>query len=105
MDSKAWGHVMRLAYYIPPTSEVLLLAQPSSKLAETLKASLTNDSTHVSNVLWLDSARPIWSPASTPIERQQVEQVLLPQFNLVKTQVVTGTMILDQFTVKLYTRS
>ncbi|HEY9596072.1 MAG TPA: glycosyltransferase family 39 protein, partial [Cyanophyceae cyanobacterium] len=32
MNSQAWGHVLRLAYYVPPTSSVQLLAQQPTKL-------------------------------------------------------------------------
>lgn len=103
MNSRAWGHVMRLAYYIPADAPVRLLAAPANELAETLQQALIADQSP--QVLWLDSARPVWSPASTDIERQQVEEVLTPTFQLVKTRQLTGTMQLDQFTAQLYRRS
>ncbi len=103
MNSQAWGHVMRLAYYIPPTAPVALLAQESADLPAALQNALVGD--RYTRVLWLESARPIWSPASTPAEKQQIEQILQKQFKLVKTEPLSGTMKSDEFVAKLYTQS
>lgn len=103
MNSKAWGHVMRLAYYIPPTTPVQLLAQESADLPAALQTTLSGD--RYAQVLWLESARPIWSPASTPTEKQQIEQVLQKQFKLMKTEALSGTMKSDEFVAKLYTQN
>ncbi|MBE9010227.1 glycosyltransferase family 39 protein [Pseudanabaenaceae cyanobacterium LEGE 13415] len=100
MDSKAWGHVNRLAYYIPSTRRVDLLAQPASELATHLKAALTQS--NYRRVIWLESAAPVWSPPATAVERQQIQQVLEERFSIAKTQSLSGTMSLDEFHLNLY---
>lgn len=109
MNSKAWGHVMRLAYYISPKTPVMLLAEHPVDLATSLEKVLQNKTQQYSRILWLDSANPVWSRLKTPAdvakEQQKTQQVLSQQFQLNKTQTLTGTMNLDNFTVKLYTRS
>jgi hypothetical protein len=105
LDSQAWGHVMRLAYYIPPTSSVWLLAQPSAKLAPALDKTLLSQPKPYQRILWLDSAEPLWSTPSTVSQRQQVRQILERQFQLIKTLHLSGTMDLDRFSVKFYQRS
>jgi uncharacterized membrane protein len=109
MNTKAWGHVMRLAYYIPPQSPVMLLAENPANLATTLAKVLQDDANKYPQLLWLDSSEPLWSRLETTAEvereRQKVEQVLSPQFQLTATQDLSGTMKLDKFTVRLYKRS
>nr|WP_290227419.1 glycosyltransferase family 39 protein [Trichocoleus desertorum] len=128
MNSQAWGHVMRLAYYVPPEAPVTLLAIKSSDLALSLEKVLEGQSTSeksckefstsrlASNclasipvlydrVLWLESAKPVWSPSTTEAEKQQVQKVLDQQYRQTQTQHLTGTMLLDDLTVRLYTRS
>lgn len=100
MDSKAWGHVNRLAYYIPSTSRVDLLAQPASELATRLKATL--DKTSYQRVIWLESADPVWSLPATTVERQRIQQVLEERFSIAKVQFLQGTMSLDEFQLNLY---
>lgn len=100
MDTQAWGHVNRLAYYIPPQSRVDLLAQPAAKLGTALKTVLTN--APYRRVLWLESAAPIWSPAATEQDRQKIQQTLAERFTIAKTQSLSGTMSLDEFQIKLY---
>ena len=105
MNSGAWGHVLRLAYYLPPTSPVMLLAKKSSQLAPALEKTLSSEPTQYQRLLWLDSAAPVWSPPSTEAQKQQVQQVLKSQFQLEKTQQLSGTMKFDQFSAYLYQRS
>jgi uncharacterized membrane protein len=105
MNSGAWGHVLRLAYYIPPTSPVMLLAKKSSQLAPALEKTLSSEPTQYQRLLWLDSAGPVWSPPSTEAQKQQVQQVLKGQFQLEKTEQLSGTMEFDQFSAYLYQRS
>ena len=108
MNSKAWGHVLRLAYYIPPTASVMLLAQEPANLASSLAKVLLDDSQYP-RILWLDSANTVWSRLQTEteieMEKRRIQQVLSAQFQLTLTQQLSGTMDLDQFTIKLYTRS
>ncbi|HEY9604104.1 MAG TPA: hypothetical protein V6C85_20995, partial [Allocoleopsis sp.] len=101
---QAWGHVLRLAYYIPPTSSVWLLAQPSAKLAPALDKTLLSQPKAYQRVLWLESAEPVWSTPSTTSQHQQVRQILDGQFQAIETQHLSGTMDLDRFNVKFYQR-
>lgn len=105
MNSKAWGHVLRLAYYIPPTAPVMLLAQEPAKLASSLEKVLSGDSQYP-RLLWLDSANPVWSGLKTETEveteKRRIQQVLSARFRLTKTQQLSGTMNVDQFTINFY---
>ncbi len=102
MNSKAWGHVMRLAYYIPPTMPVMLLAKPAPELASGLEKTLADKSTEYEQILWVDSHAPIWSQATTETEKQAITRVLASQFQLEGTWQLSGTMNSDEFTVQLY---
>lgn len=109
MNSKAWGHVLRLAYYIPPSAPVQLLAQSPADLAPSLEKVLKNENTPYSRVVWLDSADPVWSRLKTEAEKEtekrRMQQVLQAGYQLTKQQPLSGTMDLDKFTVSLYNRS
>ncbi|AFY76869.1 putative membrane protein [Pleurocapsa sp. PCC 7327] len=105
MNSTAWGHVLRLAYYLPPTSSVMLLARPSDELAPVLQKTLVPDRDRYQRILWLDSARPVWGESSTTEEKNQLRQVLDGQFQLKKTQQLFGTRELDHFNLSLYERN
>ncbi|OKH22033.1 hypothetical protein NIES593_13950 [Hydrococcus rivularis NIES-593] len=105
MNSTAWGHVLRLAYYLPPTSSVMLLARPSDELAPVLQKTLAPDRDRYQRILWLDSARPVWGESSTTEEKKQLRQVLDGQFQLKKTQQLFGTWELDRFNLSLYERN
>ncbi len=102
MNSKAWGHVMRLAYYIPPTMPVMLLAAPAPELAIDLEKTLAEKSTAYEQVLWVDSHAPIWSQPTTETEKQAIRKVLASEFQLEETWQLSGTMNSDEFTVQLY---
>jgi uncharacterized membrane protein len=102
MNSPAWGHVLRLAYYLPPQSPVMLLAQKSGNLAPSLEKTLASQPEAYSRVLWLDSARPVWGKPSTGEESNQVKQVLDHHYQLKQTQHLSGTWELDNFTLRLY---
>jgi uncharacterized membrane protein len=102
MNSHAWGHVLRLAYYLPSDSPVMLLAQPSAKLADALANTLITESESYQQVLWLECDRPVWGKPSTAEEQQQIAEVLEPQFQLIQQQRLLGTWELDHFTASLY---
>ena len=104
MNSNAWGHVLRLAYYLPSESSVMLLAQNSAKLADALDRTLTTPSPPYQYILWLDSDRPVWGSPATEMEKKQVEQTLVPQFKLIEKERLVGTWELDNFTASLYQR-
>jgi uncharacterized membrane protein len=106
MNSKAWGHVLRLAYYLPPQSSVMLLSQHPAQIAANLEQVLQQESTKYSRIIWLDSFDPLWSrlksEAEVETEKQKVKQVLSSDFQLQQTQNIVGTMSLDQFQVSVY---
>jgi uncharacterized membrane protein len=109
MNSKAWGHVLRLAYYTSPKVPVMLLAEHPANLATSLEKVLQNEPQKYSSVLWLESENPVWSKLKTPaeIEREhdKIQQILSKQFQIKHNQNITGTMNLDNFTVNVYNRS
>lgn len=110
MNSLAWGHVLRLAYYLPTTAPVELLAQHPAELDTTLEKFLQGaDGAKFPRLIWLDSANPVWGRLKTDAEKEtergQVQKVLDAKFKLIDRQQLSGTMSLDQFTVNLYTRS
>jgi len=109
MNSQAWGHVLRLAYYIPPDFPVTLLAQSPAKLAPALEINLNTQTGNFPRVLWLDSGDPVWSEPETEAEKltfqQNIQTALMPKYKLVKTQNLLGTMDIDQFTVHIYQQS
>ncbi|MBD2626331.1 glycosyltransferase family 39 protein [Trichormus variabilis] len=109
MNSKAWGHVMRVAYYIPSSYPVMLLSQTPLGLATSLEKVLKEEPAKYPRVVWLDSGNPLWSKLKTEaeveIQKQKIEQVLSSKFKLEKTRNLSGTMPLDDFTAKLYTLS
>ncbi|MBD2566877.1 glycosyltransferase family 39 protein [Anabaena lutea] len=109
MNSKAWGHVMRVAYYIPSSYPVMLLSQTPLGLATSLETVLKEEPAKYSRVVWLDSGNPLWSKLKTEaeveIQKQKIEQVLSSKFKLENTRNLSGTMTLDDFTAKLYTLS
>ncbi|HIK04396.1 MAG TPA: glycosyltransferase family 39 protein [Trichormus sp. M33_DOE_039] len=109
MNSKAWGHVMRLAYYIPPEANVMLLAQHPKKLADALEKVLNDENKKYDRVVWLDSGNPLWSRLKTTAEittaQEKIQQVLAQKFSLQQSRNLKGTMDLDDFNIKLYIRS
>ncbi|ABA20401.1 conserved hypothetical protein [Trichormus variabilis ATCC 29413] len=109
MNSKAWGHVLRLAYYAPSKTPVMLLAEHPADLATSLEKVLKNETQQYPRILWLESANPVWSKLKTSAqietEHQKMQEILSKQFQLTKTQNLTGTMDLDSFTLKVYNRS
>ena len=108
MNSQAWGHVLRLAYYLPPEAPVALLAQKTVNLAPTLEETITEPTNPYYRLIWLDSARPVWS-APTEAQKlryqQETQKVLDSRYQLEKIQPLVGTMELDKFTAYIYKRS
>jgi uncharacterized membrane protein len=105
LNSQAWGHINRLAYYVPDHLSVSLLAQPSANLATALEKTLTLNDYPYQRVLWLESGTPLWSPPTTDAERQQVEKILSDRFQFIQANDLSGTMKLDRFNLKLYKRA
>jgi uncharacterized membrane protein len=109
MSSKAWGHVLRLAYYVTPDAPVSLLAEKPEQLAATLDKTLTDTTSAYERILWLNPERAVWGEPKTEVEKQQfdqaVQQVLQAHYKLTNTESLTGTMDLDRFMLSLYTQS
>ncbi|MEB3828246.1 glycosyltransferase family 39 protein [Phormidium sp. CCY1219] len=111
MNSRAWGHVLRLAYYVPPTANVDLLARDPADLAPALEKVLNADNSPYSRILWLDAEKSVWSPNATPAQNQQVERLLDEAFCQTlssclssETLQLSGTMELDEFNLQIYSR-
>lgn len=102
MNSRAWGHLMRLAYYIPPEIPVQVLAVEAAQLTPSLTKVLSQNQLPYQQIVWLDMKRPIWSPATTEDEKKAVQNLLQARFHLQKTQSLRGTMTLDDFMLYLY---
>ncbi|HEY9641109.1 MAG TPA: glycosyltransferase family 39 protein [Coleofasciculaceae cyanobacterium] len=108
MNSKAWGHILRLAYYVDPKTSVSLLAEHPNQFAPALDKTLAS-ATAYDRIFWLDPKRAVWGEPKTEVEKQQLTQaaqdVLQSRYKLVSTEILAGTMDLDQFTLSLYKRS
>ncbi len=101
MSARARGHILRLAYYVDVGEPVALLAQAAPKLIPALAAVAEQ----YPRIIWLDSAKPVFSdPPAMEQENQQIRQILASDFQLIETQELRGTMPLDHFTMRLYTR-
>lgn len=102
MNSQAWGHVLRLAYYLPTDAPLSLLAQNSDKLTPNLETTLAKQSNKYQRIFWLDSQRPVWGEPSTEEQKQQIQKILEKQYQLEESQFLSGTWELDNFDVKVY---
>lgn len=109
MGTKAWGHVLRLAYYVDPHASVDLLATKPVDLADSLQKSLTENAKRYSQVLWLEPADAVWAEPKTNQEKQAIHQTVQDTLNhhyqFVKQTTLKGTMALDEFTLSLYSSS
>jgi uncharacterized membrane protein len=105
MNSKAWGHVLRLAYYTDSKMPVKLLAAAPAELVPALQQVLATD-TSFDRLLWLDPERAVWGEPKTDAERQQIhqdiQQALQTRYQLLSTESLAGTMDLDRFNLSLY---
>ena len=102
LNSQAWGHVNRLAYYISPEAKVSLLAQPAPKLAESFGPIVEKTYAQYGRVLVLESQTPLWSPPTTPEQRQKIVTSLASHFKLTAQKSLSGTMDLDRFELSVY---
>ncbi|HAC65999.1 MAG TPA: hypothetical protein DCF68_21315 [Cyanothece sp. UBA12306] len=102
LNSQAWGHVLRLAYYLPDQIPLSLLAQNSEILANNLEKTLINQPQKYQRLLWLDSQRPVWGKPSTEEQKKQIQEILNKHFELERSQFLFGTWELDNFDLKVY---
>ena len=108
MNSKAWGHVLRLVYYFPDDTPVKLLATDPAMLPAALESVLTDPNETYDQILWLESARPVWK-APTDAEarkiRQDIDQLLSAEYQPVEHQDLVGTMELDRYSLDVYKKT
>ena len=108
MNSKAWGHVLRLVYYFPGDTSVRLLATDPAMLPAALERVLVEWDEKYDQILWLEAARPVWK-APTPTEatkiRDQVNRLLANQYQSADHRELVGTMALDRFSLDVYKKS
>jgi uncharacterized membrane protein len=108
MNSKAWGHVNRVAYYIPAEYPVMLLSHHPADLATNLEKVLKEDPNKYARIIWLNSGNPLWAKLKTEAEikaeEEKIQQILSSGFKLQETRNLSGTFTLDEFTASLYTR-
>lgn len=106
MNSKAWGHVNRLAYYIPPEYPVMLLSHHPADLAPNLEKVLAEEPNKYSRIIWLNSGDPLWARLKTEEEvkreEEKIKQILSSNYKLQETRNLSGTFRLDDFTAMLY---
>ena len=103
MNSKAWGHVLRVAYYLP-TDNVSLLAGTPSRLGTSL-APILRDRTY-SRLIWLQSDDTVWSRPKTEADKleyaKNIEAAIPPDYQLIQTQELSGNMSIDKFNARVY---
>jgi uncharacterized membrane protein len=106
MNSNAWGHVLRLAYYTPADLPVSLIAQKPADLASKLKQQIEEKSIAYPRLIWIDLENPVWSKPKTENEKLQlqvqIQQAIESKYRLVNSQNLSGTMSLDNFTANIY---
>ncbi|MEM9264947.1 MAG: glycosyltransferase family 39 protein [Cyanobacteria bacterium P01_F01_bin.13] len=108
MNSKAWGHVLRLVYYFPDNTPVKLLATDPAMLPDALEDALSGSDKTYEQIVWLEAARPVWkAPTDTGAEeiRQDISQLLSAEYQLMKHQDLVGTMELDRFSLDIYKKT
>ena len=101
MNSSAWGHVLRLAYYHPNPSSVDLLAINSKKLIPQVDK-LLSSSPQYEQIVWLDSEKPVWGKPSSKSELSQLDTIFDKTYQLSQTKHLKGTWVLDNFQLNLY---
>ncbi len=108
MNSKAWGHVLRLAYYLNDAQDTEILASDPADVTESLEAALAKKD--YGRVLWLRSEYPLWGLPKSPVEAAaftaETEALLQTRYPLPGgapvTQNLRGTMNLDRFALQVY---
>ncbi|MEO1622680.1 MAG: hypothetical protein AAFU53_16810, partial [Cyanobacteria bacterium J06632_3] len=111
MNTRAWGHVLRLVYYVermyPKGAgfDVDLLATDPADVADALSPAL--EEKDYRTVLWMKADYPLWSAPDTREELEslnaEAESILQAQFGEVrKVRSLQGTMKLDYFELQSY---
>ncbi|MGC1310580.1 MAG: glycosyltransferase family 39 protein [Phormidesmis sp.] len=104
INSRAWGHVLRLAYYLSDNPDTEVLAANPDDVTNALKAALA--AKDYRQVLWLKAEKPLWGEPETAAEADALsantEAFLRQQRPFVGGQTLQGTMDLDQFELQIY---
>lgn len=107
MNSRAWGHVTRLAYYLDGAANPEVLATAPAETTAALAAAL--DQKSYARILWLQSNFPLWDAPETQAEvsslAKETDRLLDSQYRLTQQQSLRGTMNLDSFELSVYERS
>ena len=107
MNSRAWGHVLRLAYYLGDRPDTNILATDPADVASSLETAI--EAGNYAQVLWLRAEYPLWgkpeSEAQAQAFAQDVEKLLQANYRLSEQQALSGTMNLDMFNLQVYQNS
>lgn len=106
MNSRAWGHVNRLVYYLDEVANPDLLTAKPAEVTTVLSTALENK--NYDRVLWLSANYPLWDAPEDEDELAQLvsetNQLLQSQYSLMSEQSLRGTMNLDSFELQVYQR-
>ncbi|MEN8446042.1 MAG: glycosyltransferase family 39 protein [Cyanobacteria bacterium J06555_13] len=110
MNSRAWGNVLRLVYYLDDgwAEGTDVLATDPANVADALKAAL--EAKPYRTVLWLNAEYPLWGAPESPAEAEafteRTEALLKASYPPTPSTPLPvkleGTMNLDRFTLKTY---
>ncbi|MEM9088490.1 MAG: glycosyltransferase family 39 protein [Cyanobacteria bacterium P01_F01_bin.53] len=104
MNSRAWGHVLRLTYYLAESPNAYILATKPADVTDSLARALQAES--YARVLWLRAEYPLWDKPESEAEAQlfsdSTEKLLQANYQLADTQALSGTMNLDEFELQVY---
>ncbi len=104
MNSKAWGHVNRLLYYLDETANPDILVSDPADLETALSSALSKK--NYAQVLWLRSNYPLWNAPETEAEvielAAETDELLQERYSLSETRSLEGTMNLDSFELQVY---
>lgn len=112
INSQAWGHVLRLAYYLKDSANTEVLATDAADGPTALAAALSAQD--YSRVLWLRSNDPVWGVTDGDAEvdvaafADETESLLNEHYaagtkrGIPAKQMLEGTMDLDSFTLQVY---
>ncbi|MEM8502688.1 MAG: glycosyltransferase family 39 protein [Cyanobacteria bacterium P01_D01_bin.1] len=104
MNSKAWGHVNRLLYYLDEGENPDILVSDPADLEAVLSSALAQKD--YARVLWLRANYPLWNAPETEAEvialADRVDEVLRSRYEVVEVRSLEGTMNLDSFELQVY---
>lgn len=104
MNSRAWGHVLRLVYYLDDQTDTEVLVADPAQVTEALKSALA--AKDYGRVLWLKADYPLWHAPETEAEAAtfiaNTEALLQAKYPLIDSKTLNGTMNLDEFQLQVY---